>query len=435
MAAVLWPPCYGRHSTDFPDEGSMLHVLGAGVVGIITAHFLAEDGHEVAILDERSGAAEGCSFGNAGLLAVGHAAPWAGPGAPVQMVRALLGLDPALKIGGLPSLSLMRWGAEFLGACNASSHRDNAGRLARLTRYSRDLTREIGERLAIDYAAQHEGTFYIFKDRRAFEVHRRLFAETGSDGGDYQPISRDEIVAREPALGRLAGEIAGGFFSSVDSSGNCRVFTRSLADRLVRDRGVGYHTETRVTGLEVTGGRVTAIVADSERHPTEGVVVALGTGTPALLATLGIRVSIVPVRGYSASFPIRDAAGVPRLSAIDEGDLVAFSRLGDILRVTAVAEFASRVREVPPARAEMLKAYGRKAFGEAIDVDGATFWTGERPATPAGPPFLGAVRGIDNLFVNAGHGTLGWTMACGSGRALADIVAGRAPGLGFPFLQ
>ncbi|HOV04924.1 MAG TPA: FAD-dependent oxidoreductase, partial [Kaistiaceae bacterium] len=188
----------------------MLHVLGAGVVGIITAHFLAEDGHEVAILDERSGAAEGCSFGNAGLLAVGHAAPWAGPGAPVQMVRALLGLDPALKIGGLPSLSLMRWGAEFLGACNASSHRDNAGRLARLTRYSRDLTREIGERLAIDYAAQHEGTFYIFKDRRAFEVHRRLFAETGSDGGDYQPISRDEIVAREPALGRLAGEIAGG---------------------------------------------------------------------------------------------------------------------------------------------------------------------------------------------------------------------------------
>ncbi|MEZ5841188.1 MAG: FAD-dependent oxidoreductase [Hyphomicrobiales bacterium] len=404
----------------------MLHVLGAGIVGVMTAYHLAEDGHEVTVIDREAEAAEGCSFGNAGLLAAGHSSPWAGPGAPRQMVKAALGLDPAIKIGGLPDAALAAWGIAFLGECTASAHARNSGRLARLSRLSRELTRDIGERLGLDYAQQHEGSFYLFGDRRSFDEFARAI-EAGGHADDFIACDAAGVVAREPAFARLAGELAGGFLSLVDSSGDCRRFTRELAGRLSASGKVTFRHGVTATSLRRQAGRITAIETDAGAMPTAGVVVALGTATPALLKPFGIRVPIVPVRGYSASFPILDADRAPRLSAIDEVNFVGLSRLGDILRVTAIAEFASRETSVPQHRADYLSAYAQRVFGDAIDVDNGSFWTGARPATPAGPPFLGRIAGIDNLYINAGHGTLGWTMSAASGRLIADRIAGRAP--------
>ncbi|WNK00934.1 FAD-dependent oxidoreductase [Thalassospiraceae bacterium LMO-JJ14] len=401
-------------------------MLGAGIVGLLTAYNLSEKGYRVTIVDEASAPANGCSYGNAGIIAVGHAKAWAGPETPRLMLNALLGRDPAVKVAAIPDWNLVQWGAAFLGNCSGAAQHRNSERMRRLSLYSRELLRGLDAELAIDYHQQHEGVFYIFRDTARFEEHVSV-SEDGPDSSQFRTLSAADIGRMEPALSYLGDGIAGGFYSSVDSSGDCYMFAQELARRLVQRGNVTFRFGQHVSGFNIRNGAVESVTTQEGLVSCDGVAVALGTGARRLLRTLGVNTRIYPVKGYSATYPVRDPKRLPDRPFIDETELVAVSRFGQRLRITGMAEFDRGRSRMVPGRCDVLDAYAKRTFGSAIDIGDGQYWAGSRPSTPQGPPFLGAVKGYDNLWVNAGHGQLGWTMAAGAGRVVADLVAGKTP--------
>lgn len=408
----------------------MIVVLGAGVVGLLTAHYLAARGDHVAVVDRESAPAEACSRGNAGIVAIGHAEAWAGPDAPGRLLRAAFGRDPAIKIASFWDLELMRWGGRFLANCTKAAHRRNSDRLLRLSTYSRELLRSLEDELALEYGQQHAGSIYFFQDPRQFEARLRSLDGAARDAGAFRELSAAAIVELEPALAPIAADLAGGFLSSGDFSGDCHLFCRALASHLRKNNRVRFCYDTDVTRLRIEKGLVKAVeTASGPDLDCDTVVVALGAGTPRVLMSAGARAPIYPVKGYSATYPVTDSARAPKLSGVDETALVGFARYGDRLRLTAMAEFAGGDLSTPRARLQVLDRYAASAFAGAIDLTRAEHWAGSRPSTPQGPPYLGRLKHCPNLWVNAGHGQLGWTMAAGSGRIVADLIGGRRPGL------
>lgn len=403
----------------------MIVVVGAGVIGVTTAYYLARAGHQVTVLERASAAADGCSFANAGILAVGHAESWAGPAAPRRMVRAVLGREPSMRLTKLADPALWRWGLKFFANCSTAAHSRNSGRMLRLSLLSRALQQEIDAQVGFDYAQSHDGAYYLYKSETQFAD--RLKSLHRDDANRFLPQTAGELIAADPALAVFAGSLSGGLRSSVDAKGDCRAFTRMLADWLGRNHGVRLHCNCTVTGFETGNGGVRAVMTTDGRFGCSQIVLAAGTETPKLARLLGADPAIYPVKGYSATYPIVDGTRVPALPFIDETDLVAVTRLDNRLRVTAVAELAGHDRSVPAPRAAHLDAYVRKHFEGAVAIDQASHWAGLRPTTPSGVPYIGCLRTFENVWINAGQGQLGWTMAAGAGRVVADLIDGAEP--------
>jgi len=402
-------------------------VIGAGVVGMMTAYALAKKGRHVTVIDRLCGPAELCSRANAGIVAVGHAKAWAAPEAIGGILLALTGRDPAVRITRLWDPALWRWGVNFLLQCSPAAHRANTDKLQRLSQFSRNLMAPAEAHMNLPPETAHDGGLYLFQDKVQFDAYVASLRHVQGNMPDV--LDRDALIMREPGLARLKDQLVGGLLSSTDSVGDCHLFSVRTGNYLAKSKLVTFLFDTAVTGFTKQGNQISAVETDQGSVPCAEVVFATGVETPELCRPLGFNPRIYPVKGYSGTWRILDPAGVPKLPFIDETELLAVASYGERLRVTAIAEFAGRDKSLPEDRTAFLENYVRRAFGTAVDLETPEFWSGLRPSTPSGPPYLGRVRHIKNLWINAGHGQLGWTLALGCGEILADTITGTPPAL------
>jgi len=411
-------------------------VLGAGVVGVTAAWYLAADGHEVTVVDRQDGPALETSFANGGQISASHAEPWANPGAPWQVLRWLGREDAPLLFRPRADWHQWRWGLQFLAECLPSRTRHNTVQCLNLALYARDCLRELRTATGIEYEHLERGILEVCTEERDF-AHAAATAEhMRRYGCDREVKSADQCVAIEPALAACREHLAGGIYTASDESGDAWRFTTELARRAAA-RGVAFRWRARVAALAVDGNAVTGVRCVNERGETEtitadGYVMALGSYSPLLLRPLGIAALIYPVKGYSLTIDVGGHRGAPTVSLTDRARKIVITRLGERLRVAGTAEISGYDTALNAVRCQALLRRTFELFPDAGERDSAVFWAGLRPATPSNVPLVGRTR-FANLFLDTGHGTLGWTMACGSGRALANIVAGRDPEVDFKF--
>jgi len=403
-------------------------VLGGGVIGITTAYYLARDGCEVAVVEEQDAVGREASGSNAGILAAGHAFAWASPRAPLMLLRSLLGQQTAIRLRLTPDPRLYAWGLRFLRECTAERARRNTLVKLRLSQYSLAIMGDLVRRENIAYHAIARGALYLYRDPHelALGVQKmRLLAEHGQRQEILDPAG---IAKLDPVFEPVKHKIAGGVLDLGDSSGDSQLFTEELA-RVCREKlGVTLHTGTRVRALRADGRRVTAAVTGHGVLTADAYVLALGAWSPIVARTIGVGLPVYPAKGYSSTFPLRTGAPAPTVPCVDEQWLVAWSRMGDRLRLTSTAEFTGYDRAWSPRNFADIRQLAGDLFPDAVDFSRGEYRSCLRPMTPAGPPFLGAGR-HENLFFNTGHGHMGWTMACGSGRVVADLILGRAPAI------
>jgi D-amino-acid dehydrogenase len=400
-------------------------VLGAGVIGVTTAWYLAADGHDVAVIDRQPRVANETSFANAGLIAPGHAYAWASPRAPRMLFRSLWRNDTALKLRLRADPDLWRWALKFLANCPADRNRRNTLIKLRLCLLSHRLLDELTVAEALDYHRIARGLLYLYRDPQHLETGRLTMALLNENGMNLRAIDADECRAVEPALSAAQVRIAGAIFAPSDASGDCRAFTERLAERATAC-GVKFHFGCAVKRFRVRHKRIAAIATDAGDMTADLYILALGSYAAPLARTAGIRLPVYPVKGYSLTLPIRDPALAPSVGGVDEHNLVAFARFGDRLRLTGTADIAGYDGSHRPADFATMLAAARALFPNAADYDRPDYWTCLRPMTADGPPLLGPTP-IANLMLNAGSGHMGWTMACANARIVADLVAGRTP--------
>ena len=411
-------------------------VLGAGVVGVTAAWYLAQDGHEVTVVDRHEGPALETSFANGGQISASYAEPWANPEAPAKILKWLGKEDAPLLFRLRLHPRQWRWGLQFLLECLPSRTRRNTIQCLNLALYSRDCLGELRRATGIEYDQLERGILTFYTDAREFEHGVAAAALMREFGCDRDVKNVDECVAIEPALAACRGRLAGGIFTVSDESGDAQRFTRELAQRAAA-HGVAFRWNMTVESLAGEGDAIAGVRCFNDEHRQEmltadAYVMALGSYSPFLLAPLGVPCLIYPAKGYSATIAIEDHRGAPTVSLTDLAWKIVFTRLGDRLRVAGTAELSGYGKELNHVRCEALIRRTFELFPDAGNRQTPQFWTGLRPATPSNVPLLGRTR-YRILFLDTGHGTLGWTMACGSGRALADLVAGRKPGVEFAF--
>ena len=399
-------------------------VLGGGVVGVASAYYLAEDGHEVTVIERRDQAASETSYGNAGLITPGDSYAWASPAALVMFLRSLYRRDLGIKMRAHVDPALWSWSLKFLRQCTHAQARVNTLRKLRLALYARDCLTQIVARTGISFDMSDRGVVYFYRWQRTLDhglAHMRLLAEHGLT---IEAVDRDALVRIEPALAPARDKLAGGIFSPMDRTGDSCHFGRKLAAWCVEHAGVRFLHSTSISGIETEGRTVRRAVTSKGPVEADAFVLAAGSESPRLAGRIGVRLPIYPVKGYSLTLPIRDLAAAPSMGGVDEDKLIAFSRLGDRLRLAATAEFAGYDSGHRPRDFQSLVTTARELFPEAGDYDRAERWAGLRPMTPSSVPILGRAV-YDNLFLNVGHGHVGWTLCCGSGRFVADLVAAR----------
>ena len=400
-------------------------VLGAGVVGTTTAYYLSRAGHQVTVLDRQPAAGMETSFANAGQVSPGYSAPWAGPGVPLKAIRWMMMTHRPLVIRPLLDPFMWRWMALMLRNCTEAAYHVNKARMVRLAEYSRDCLDVMRADTALNYDDRQRGTLQLFRTQAQMD-HVREDTQVLDEGGvPYEVLDHAGCIAAEPALAHAHGQFLGGLRLPGDQTGDAHQFTQRLA-AYTAGQGVAFHYGVKVERLEHEAGRITAIVADGRRHTAEAYVVAFGSFSRALLAPLGIDVPVYPVKGYSITIPIENPDAAPVSTVMDETYKVAITRLGDRIRVGGTAELAGFSAILSEPRRATLAYSVSDLFPQGGDVKKASFWTGLRPMTPDGTPIIGPTK-FGNLWLNTGHGTLGWTMACGSGRVLADLLSGRTP--------
>ena len=400
-------------------------VLGSGVIDVTSAFYLAEAGHEVVVLDRQEGPALETSFGNAGEISPGYASPWAAPGIPLKALKWLFMRHRPLFIWPKPDPDLIRWGLRMLMNCTAARYEVNKSRMVPLAEYSRDRLRELRAACGIAYDERSQGTLQLFRTQKMLDGTAKDIAILQKYGVPYELLDVDGCVRAEPALGLVREKIVGGLRLPGDETGDCFKFTGALA-AVCRQQGVEFRNGTRIDAILTEGGKVTGIATDKGTVTGDAYVVALGSYSPLLLRRVGIDLPVYPVKGYSLTVPITDPAGAPESTVMDETHKVAITRLGDRIRVGGMAELDGYSSKLRPARRATLEHVVTDLYPQGGDAKQASFWCGLRPMTPDGPPVIGRER-YDNLYLNTGHGTLGWTMACGSGRVLADLISGRTP--------
>ncbi|MFZ4406439.1 MAG: D-amino acid dehydrogenase [Paracraurococcus sp.] len=400
-------------------------ILGSGVVGVTTAWYLSKAGHQVTVLDRQPAPGMETSFANAGQVSPGYSAPWAGPGIPIKAMKWLLMrhrpfvLWPALDHG------LYRWLGQMLANCNTASYGENKGRMVRLAEYSRDVLRDLRGETGIAYDQRMQGTVQLFRTQKQLDAVAGDTAVLDAYRVPYEVLDPAGCIAAEPALGLVPGKFVGGLRLPGDETGDAHLFTQRLA-AMAAARGVEFRHGVSIVALETEGDRVVGVTTSEGRVTADAYVVAMGSYSPALLRPLGVHVPVYPVKGYSLTLPVTDAAAAPVSTVMDETYKVAITRLGDRIRVGGTAELAGFSLRLRRPRRETLAHSVGDLFPRGGDLAQASFWTGLRPMTPDGTPVVGPTR-YRNLHLNTGHGTLGWTMACGSGRLLADLITGRTP--------
>ena len=400
-------------------------VLGSGVIGVTSAYCLAIAGHEVVVLDRRPGAGLETSFANAGEISPGYASPWAAPGIPVKALKWLMTKHAPLILRPRLDPAMIRWLMSMFANCTAARYAVNKERMVRLAEYSRLELIALREATGIRYDERQQGTLQLFRTAAQLDNVGKDIEVLRARGVSFEVLDVAGCVAAEPALAHVRHLVAGGLRLPLDETGDCYKFTAALAALSVR-QGVEFRYDTIVRAVRHEGDRITGIETDDGVTTADAYVMALGSFTPSLLAPLGLKVPIYPIKGYSITMPIKDASLAPESTVMDETFKIAITRLGDRVRVGGMAEISGFSTDLPAARRATLEQSIGDLFPEAGDLGAATFWSGLRPMTPDGTPLIGATR-LSNLYLNAGHGTLGWTMACGSAAILADIVSGRQP--------
>ena len=400
-------------------------VLGGGVIGVTTAYYLADAGHEVTVVDRQPGPALETSFANAGEVSPGYASPWAGPGVPIKAIKWLLMKHGPLVIRPKLDPAMWRWLIKLLRNCTSRRYAVNKSRMIPLAEYSRDCLRALRAKEAIHYDERSQGTLQLFRAQAQLDGTTDDIAVLKQYGVPYEVLDREGCVGAEPALAAVKQRIAGGLRLPQDETGDCHMFTQALAVRAA-DLGVQFRLGTTIDHLEADVTGITGVATSAGLLQADAYVVALGSWSPLLLKPLGIPIPVYPVKGYSITVPIRDPLAAPLSTVMDESYKVAITRLGERIRVGGTAEVSGYSTRLYAARRATLDHSLTDLFPRGGDLDQATFWSGLRPMTPDGPPVIGATR-YANLHLNTGHGTLGWTMACGSGRVLADLMSGRKP--------
>ena len=407
-------------------------VLGGGVVGVTTAYQLQKDGHEVVLLEKNAQVADEASWGNAGMIAPGHSFVWSSPKAPMTLLKSLVLKDQALRFKLSADPRLYAWSWQFLMECTAAKAKRNTLLKHRLAAYSQAVLQEvIGEedlaREDLAYDRNDRGILYFHRSQQALDAGIANMRLLESDGQVIKVLGRDEVVALDPALAHAREKIVGAIWCPTDETGDPAKFTRALADIVAR-RGGEIRTGTAISGLETAGGRITGVATDKDTVTGDAYVLALGTSSARLARTVGISLPIYPIKGYSLTIPVGNQPKPPNVAAVDEHNLVAISRFGDRLRVTATAEFAGYDKSHKPSDFAFMKKVTQEIYPEGADYDRAEMWAGLRPMTPTNLPFFGR-RHLGNLYLNTGHGHIGWTMSHGSARITADLIAGRAPAI------
>lgn len=401
-------------------------VLGGGIVGLTTAYYLGREGHEVAVVEEKDGVGLEATAANAGIIASGHSFAWGSPRAPGQLVRSLFGQETAIRVRLRPDRRLYAWGWKFLRECTAERARRNTLIKLRLNQYSQAVMTELARSEGIEYEAVTRGALYLYRDPVELEAGAKRMALLAEHGQKQEILDAAGVARLDPVFEPVRHKIAGAVRDFTDSSGDGRLFTESLA-RICRERfGATVHLGTRVTALRAAGDRVTGVVTDRGVLTADAYVLALGVQSPIVARTAGIRLAIYPAKGYSSTFPLKANGLAPTLPGVDERWLVGWSRLGDRLRLTSTAEFAGFDWTWTPRDFNNILRFAGDVFPDAADYDRGQYRACLRPMTPDGRPVLGRSR-HGNLYLNVGHGHMGWTMACGTARIVADLVLGRKP--------
>jgi D-amino-acid dehydrogenase len=404
-------------------------VLGAGLLGVTSAYFLSQLGHEVTVIDRQATPGAETSFANGGQISVSHAEPWANPSAPLKVLQWLGKEDAPLLFRLRADMRQWLWGLSFLRNCTPARTRHNIEQIVNLGTYSRETLQQLRAATGIQYDQRTQGILHFYtKQMRALGCERLV-------------ISADEAVRIEPALSHIRPQLAGATYTAEDESGDANEFTRQLAG-LCEAAGVHFRMGHHITALREVGGQIDHVEVTNaegrfERLRGDAFVLAMGSFSPLLAQPLGIHLPIYPAKGYSVTLPVKDASKAHQVSLTDDEFKLVFSRYtsergGDRLRIAGTAELNGYDRNLNQVRCEAIVRRVEQLFPGAGDTTQAQFWTGLRPATPSNVPLIGKTR-LGNLFLNTGHGTLGWTHACGSGKALADIVSGRVPEVDFAF--
>jgi D-amino-acid dehydrogenase len=395
------------------------------VIGVAAAHYLAEAGHEVVVVDRKPGPALETSFANAGEVSPGYSSPWAGPGIPVKAIKWLLMRHGPLVIRPVLDPYMWSWVLRMLRNCTAARYAVNKARMVPIAEYSRDRLRELRMLTGIAYDERSQGTLQLFRKQTQLdgigddvEVLKRF-------GVPYEVLDPSGCIAAEPALARVTDKFVGGLRLPGDETGDCKMFTEKLAAHAAA-AGVTFRFDIAIERIETAAGKIAGVRTAAGTLIADAYVVALGSYSPVMLRQLGISIPVYPIKGYSITVPIGEADGAPQSTVMDETYKVAITRLGNRIRVGGTAEISGYDLRLHASRRATLEHSVGDLFPAGGDLAKATFWCGLRPMTPDGPPIIGATR-YANLYLNTGHGTLGWTMACGSGRVLADIMSGRKP--------
>ena len=399
-------------------------ILGSGVIGVTSAWYLARAGHEVTVIDRQPEAALETSFANAGEISPGYSAPWAAPGVPMKAIKWMFMEHAPLILNPRPDVEKLRWMMQMLGNCTSSAYALNKGRMVRLAEYSRDCLTELRAQTGITFDERQQGTLQLFRTQKQVDAAGKDIDVLRQGGVPFEVLDRQGCLAVEPGLAEAADKIAGGLRLPKDETGDCFKFTQGLAARAAA-LGVTFRHGVSILRLNRTGDRITSVSTSEGEVTADAFVLALGSYSPKLAIDLGIRLPVYPVKGYSITVPVADASRAPVSTVMDETHKIAITRLGDRIRVGGMAEIAGFDLSLSEKRKRTLVHSVEDLFGGAGDQSRATFWAGLRPMTPDGTPIVGRSP-IGNLFLNTGHGTLGWTMAAGSGQVLADIVSDRA---------
>ncbi|MCO8019567.1 D-amino acid dehydrogenase [Brevundimonas diminuta] len=401
-------------------------ILGAGVIGVTTAHYLARQGHEVTVIDRQSGPALETSFANAGEISPGYSSPWAAPGIPAKAVKWLFMRHAPLILHPQINAPTVAWLLSLLRNCTSARYALNKARMVRLADYSQVVQTALNEELGLEYDHRTQGTLQLFRTQKQLDGIYKDTEVLREGGVPFEVLDQDGCIAAEPGLKATRDLFVGGLRLPRDETGDCFKFTVALADHAAATQGVTFQYGTTIQGLIAEGGCITGVKTDKGVVTADAYVLALGSYSPMMVKPLGMTLPVYPVKGYSITAPIINEPAAPVSTIMDESYKVAITRLGDRIRVGGMAEIAGFSDALPERRRNTLEHSVGSLFPGAGDLKAASYWSGLRPMTPDGTPVIGKTK-IDNLFLNTGHGTLGWTMACGSARVIADLISGQTP--------
>lgn len=399
-------------------------VLGSGVIGVASAYYLAKQGAQVTVLDRQSGPAEETSFGNAGQISPGYSTPWAAPGIPFKAVKWMFQHHAPLAINIDGSMWQLQWMAQMLKNCNPNSYAINKERMTRVAEYSRDCLRELRKETDIHYEHRSKGTLQVFRNEAQLEAVQRDIQVLKECGVSYELLDRDNLAKVEPALAHAKDKLVGGLHLPNDETGDCYLFTNALA-QTAKDLGVDFQFNKNVQKLIVEGDEIKGVLVDGQVMTADRYVLAFGSYSREFLRPLELDLPVYPVKGYSLTLPIVNPELAPQSTVLDETYKIAITRFDQRIRVGGMAELSGFNLGLKQTRRETLQMVTQDLFPGG-DLAQASFWTGLRPMTPDSTPIIGATQ-YKNLFLNTGHGTLGWTMACGSGKLISDIVLRHQP--------